>query len=87
MEEQITMQTIISFATVVITYIFGWLAKKYNWIESKYIPYQNAVIGILAGIIAYILGFVKDPATGVITCIIAAFGAGGGYDLVNKSNK
>lgn len=85
--EEVTIQTIIAFVTMVVTYIFGYFAKKCNWIESKYIPYQNAVIGMAAGIIAYILGLVVDPATGIITCIIAAFGAGGGYDLVKKSKE
>ena len=85
--EDVTMQTVIGFATMVITYIFGKLSKKFNWIESKYIPYQNALIGVVAGVLAYMLGFVEDPAIGVITCIMSALGAGGGYDLVKKSKE
>lgn len=83
--EEMTIPTIISFATAVITYIFGLLAKKYNWIESKYIPWQNALIGILAGIIARCVGLTDNLGAAIVMCIIAAFGAGGGYDLVKHS--
>lgn len=83
--EEVTLTTIISFTTLVITYIFGILSKKFGWLESKYIPFQNALIGIIAGVIAFVLGLVEDLATAVIICVISAFGAGGGYDLVQKS--
>ena len=61
--EEMTIPTIISFVTMVITYIFGIIAKKYEWMESKYIPYQNALIGILAGIIngLYKMDLIKNP--------------------------
>ena len=85
--EEVTLTTIISFTTLVITYLFGILSKKFNWLESKYIPYQNAVIGIFAGIIAFVLGLVDNLAKAIIMCVISAFGAGGGYDLVKKSKE
>lgn len=85
--EEMTIPTIISFTTTVITYIFGLLAKKYNWIESKYIPCQNALIGILAGIIARCVGLIDNLGAAIVMCVISAFGAGGGYDLVKKSTE
>lgn len=85
--EEMTIPTIISFVTLVITYIFGVLSKKFNWLESKYIPYQNAIIGILAGIIAWCTGLVDNLGTAIVMCVISAFGAGGGYDLVKKSKE
>lgn len=85
--EEMTIPTIISFVTAVITYIFGVLAKKFNWIESKYIPYQNAIIGILSGVAVWNCGLVTNLGAGIIMCVISAFGAGGGYDLVKKSTE
>lgn len=85
--EDVTLTIVISFATLVVTYIFGILAKKFNFIESKYIPCQNLIIGILAGIIAFVLGLVEDLAQAIILCIISAFGAGGGYDFVQKTTE
>lgn len=85
--EELTMPLIMSFSTLVITYLFAELSKKFNWLESKYIPYQNALIGILAGIIAWCTGLIDNLGTAIIMCVISAFGAGGGYDLVKKSKE
>ena len=85
--EEMTIPTIISFVTLVITYIFGLMAKKYNWMESKYIPYQNAIIGILSGVAVWCVGLVDNLGTGIVMCVIGAFGAGGGYDLVKHSTE
>lgn len=85
--EEMTIPTIISFVTMVITYIFGMIAKKCGWMESKYIPYQNALIGILAGIISWCIGLTENLGTAIVMCTIAAFGAGGGYDLVKNSGE
>lgn len=85
--EEMTIPIIISFVTVLVTYIFAEISKKFNWLESKYIPYQNAVIGIIAGIIAWKVGLAEDIATAIILCIISAFGAGGGYDFVKQSKE
>ena len=77
--------TIMCFVTAVVTYCFAELSKRVKWLESKRIPYQNAVVGILAGIIVYCTGLCDNIATSVITCTISAFGAGGMYDFVQKS--
>ena len=31
----ITIEMIMAVVTGIVTYIFGWLSKKFNWIESK----------------------------------------------------
>lgn len=85
--EEMTIPTIMSFVTMIVTYFFAELSKRFKWLESKYIPYQNALIGIIAGIIVYCTGLSNNLATAIIICVISAFGAGGGYDLVNKSKE
>lgn len=74
--------TIITFVTFVVTYIFGELAKKFNWIEKSYIPVQNLVIGVLVSICYYI--FVDNSSIqNAVVVAIGALSAGGVYDLVN----
>lgn len=83
----VTMEMVMSIVTGVITYIFGTLSKKFGWIESKYIPVQNAIVGVVTGIICYILKISEaDLATSIIYCVIGAMASGGTYDLA-KTNK
>ena len=51
----LTSEMIMAVVAGIVTYIFGVIAKKFNWIESKYIPIQNAIIGMIAGMICYML--------------------------------
>ncbi len=82
----LTSEMIMSVVTGIVTYIFGILSKKFNWIESKYIPIQNAIIGMIAGLICYILKITEaDLLTAIIYCIIGAMASGGTYDLTKTS--
>ena len=84
---EVTAEMVIAVVTAILTYIFGLLSKKFNWIESKYIPIQNAIIGILAGVICKVLGLADSNM--LITLMYTLFGsmtAGGTYDLT-KSGK
>lgn len=76
---QITLDSIIPVITVIISYIFGLLAKKFNWYESKYIPIQNGVIGIVSAIIYYI-AVPESNFVVVLFTALSGFAAGGVYD-------
>lgn len=83
----LTSEMIMSVVTGLVTYIFGILSKKFNWIESKYIPIQNAIIGMVAGMICYVLKITEaDLLTSIIYCIIGAMASGGTYDLTKTTN-
>lgn len=83
----VTTEMVMSIVTAIITYVFGILSKKFNWIESKYIPIQNAIIGVIAGIICYILKISEaDILTTIIYCIVGAMASGGTYDLAKTTN-
>ena len=75
----ITLETIIPVITVVISYIFGILAKKFNWYESKYIPVQNGIIGILSADVYYI-AVPESNFVVVLFTALSGFAAGGIYD-------
>lgn len=84
----LTSEMIMSVVTGLVTYIFGVLSKKFNWIESKYIPVQNAIIGIIAGMICYALKITEaDLLTSIIYCIIGAMASGGTYDLTKTKQE
>lgn len=76
---QITLDSIIPVITVLISYIFGLLAKRFNWYESKYIPIQNGVIGIISAIIYYI-AVPESNFVIVLFTALSGFTAGGLYD-------
>lgn len=78
------IEAVMSACTAIVTYIFAELAKKFNITESNYIPAQNFCIGILAGIMIWVLGIYDNLATSVVLCILSAFGAGGIYDAYKK---
>lgn len=83
----LTSEMIMAVVAGIVTYIFGIIAKKFNWIESKYIPIQNAIIGMIAGMICYMLKVTEaDLLTSIIYCIIGAMASGGTYDLT-KTNQ
>ena len=76
------ISTIISLVTMFVTFIFGIIAKKVSWFNNKLIPIQNLAIGIIAGVIYYIM--TKD-----INLVIAGvgLGTGGAYDVIHNINK
>ncbi len=75
------IQAIMTLSTALVTFIFGLFVKKFDLMESKYIPVQNALIGIVAGLLAYSCKLYDNVWIAVVMCFIAAMGAGGTYDL------
>ena len=80
-----TIENIYMVVIAGVSYIFGILAKKFNWVASKYIPAQNFIIGIISAFLYYIM--IDNSNIG--NAIIIAFSgltAGGLYDLT-RTNK
>ena len=77
---ELTADIIIAVATAIVTAIFGTLAKKFNWATQDYIPYQNIVIGIIAGILVFATGLNTNILYSLILCIFFATAEGGIYD-------
>ena len=84
---EITVASIVGLITVITTYIFGLISKKFNIINTKLLPLQNGVVGVIAGIICYTLKLDgMDLATSLITCLMASYAAGGVYDLTKTGS-
>lgn len=73
---------IIAIATVIITWVFGELAKESKFINNNLIPIQNLVIGVVSFTIDYII--TKDVSAALI---FSGLTAGGMYDIVNNLKK
>lgn len=80
------IENIMAIATAVVTYIFALITKG-EIVESKYIPLQNIIVGILAGVLAYFCGIGDNMFLLIMNCIVGAMSAGGTYDLLQTKNK
>ena len=77
-----TIGEIIMLVTALATLIFGELSKRFGWVKSKYIPYQNLFIGIISGLLVYFLKINEDLSVSIISCLFSSMCAGGAYDFM-----
>lgn len=80
---EITVPSIITFVTL----IMGMISKKFNIMNSKHIPFQNVLIGIVSGVLVFLTDLEPNILNAVITCLIASLGAGGLYDTIKAKSK
>jgi ribose/xylose/arabinose/galactoside ABC-type transport system permease subunit len=72
----LTITSIIAFVTL----LAGQVTKKFGWVNKKYIPVQNLIIGLISGVICWLLDLEPELVKAILTCVIASYGAGGLYD-------
>lgn len=70
--------------TSVTTYFFAEIAKKRNEDIKEMLPLINLVIGVIAGILIYVLKLNDNLIYSIIISIYGALTAGGTYDIVKK---
>ena len=80
---EISIPSIIAFVTL----IFGYISKKFNLVDKKYIPFQNVLIGLISGLLVWLTGLEANIFNAIITCLISALGAGGLYDTYKKGKE
>lgn len=73
---------LISFITVVVTLILGYISKKMPNVSNKLIPVQNLIIGLVIAVIEYFI--TKDFSTAIA---LSGLIAGGTYDIVHNLQK
>lgn len=65
-----------------VTYICGAVTKCFvNAVPTKFIPLQNVIIGVMAGLICYFTKVEPDMLQALALCLIASTSAGGIADL------
>ncbi len=73
---------IIAIVTVIVTFVCGIIAKKIPWFNNKLIPIQNLAIGVISGIVYYVI--TKDLNLAIMSI---GLGTGGAYDIISNLNK
>lgn len=76
------MELIIYFATMILTWLLGQLAKKFEFIGNHLIPIQNLCVGLIVAIVNFI--FTKDFSIAIAT---SGLMAGGTYDIIHNLKK
>lgn len=82
----ITIELIFGVVQAVITGILGSITKK-GTIPKKYIPLQNILIGLIAGLLSLYFNIHKECGMALFTCLAISLGVGGGYDILKIKNK
>lgn len=83
---EFTWEILFGISQAIITAIIGVFTKD-TLIDSKYIPIQNLVIGILSGFLAIATGIYDNTINAMLIGIAISFGVGGAYDMVQIKNK
>lgn len=83
---EFTWEILFGISQAIITAIIGVFTKD-TIIDSKYIPIQNLIIGILSGILAIITGIYDNTVNAILIGIAISFGVGGAYDMIRIKNK
>ena len=74
------MELTISSIVALITLLMGQITKKLGLVDKKYIPYQNLAIGLVSGLICWLVELEPNLMVALLSCLIASYGAGGLYD-------
>ena len=82
-----TVESIMMLCTTLMTLLFGGLAKKFGWLETTYIPIQNVLIGILAGLLCWLIGLNENLLISILICLTSSMCAGGVYDVTRVNKK
>lgn len=75
----LTITSVIAFVTLLL----GQITKKLGWVSKKYIPIQNLIIGLISGVICWLVELEPNVITSLVKCVIASYAAGGIYDGLN----
>lgn len=77
-----TLEYLVSLVTVLVAFLFGYIAKKIPSMSNKLIPIQNLIVGGIIAIIEWII--TKDFSTAIA---LSGLIAGGTYDIVHNLKK
>ena len=73
---------ILTFVTILVTWVLGWASKKSTFIKNELIPLQNILVGVIIALIEWAI--TKDFSTAIA---LSGVLAGGLYDIPNNFKK
>lgn len=81
------MNLTIAGIVALVTLVIGKISKKFGWVNKKYIPYQNFVIGVISGVLVWVVDLDPNLLSAILTCLISSTSAGGIYDTYEVHTK
>lgn len=81
-----TLELIFGVVQALVTAILASFTKK-GKVPKKYIPTQNIIIGLLAGILATYFNLYDDVVMAMFVCLAVSTGVGGIYDATQTKRK
>ena len=76
------MENLLTVVTIIVTWILGMVSKKVKFVNNKFIPIQNLLIGVIVAIIEFIV--TKNFNTAIA---LSGLLAGGTYDIFHNLEK
>ena len=73
---------ILYFATLLVTWVLGYFAKRSNYINNHLIPIQNLLVGIIVTLVYWLITKDFEAALAITGSL-----AGGLYDIVHNLEK
>lgn len=81
------MELTVAGIVALITLVIGQISKKLGILDKKYIPYQNVAIGLISGLVVWVVDLDTNLLSAILTCLISSLGASGVYDTFEVSTK
>ena len=78
---------IMMIVTRVVAFLMREITKKYNKNRAEYIPVQNLLIGIIAGVLIYFSGLNTNILNAILTSIFASMYSGDVYDAMKTKKE
>ncbi|MBP3920827.1 MAG: hypothetical protein J6D28_04605 [Bacilli bacterium] len=80
---ELTVSGIVAFVTLIL----GQITKKLGLVNKKYIPIQSIIVGLLSGLIVWLVELDTNIISAMLTCVISSLGASGLYDVAEIGMK
>lgn len=80
------IELIFGVIQAVVTAILGSFTKK-GKVPKRFIPLQNAIVGIIAGLLAVYFGVYDNVIMAMFMCLAVSMGVGGVYDATQTKVK
>lgn len=77
-----TVEQVTVIATFIASIIIGLITKRFKLVNSKLIPIQNIIIGLIVALIEFYI--TKDFSVAIA---LSGITAGGTYDIIHNLNK
>lgn len=86
MVKEMEIELIFGVIQAVVTAVLGSFTKK-GVVPKRFIPLQNAIVGIIAGLLAVYFGVYDNPILAMFMCLAVSMGVGGVYDATQTKVK